>query len=217
MRNVGVLAVLAAAAALLPTLVAAQDGRFALRARIVSVRPDASSSVIEGSGATMDVGSATAAEVGAVYMFHWAWGVELGYLRSGHDFDSAGGTLGDFRAGSFKLATTIVTLQYHFPTLGVLRPYLGLGLNHAGFSSCDVSEQLRTLGVSGISIEDSFGPAFQAGLDVAVTDRIAVNVDARFARVSSDTEISLSSGGVLDVLKLDLDPWLIGIGVSYSF
>ncbi|MDX5494491.1 MAG: outer membrane beta-barrel protein, partial [Alphaproteobacteria bacterium] len=90
-----------------------------------------------------------------------------------------------------------------------LSPYVGAGLNYTFF----YNEDAPGGAVTSIDYENSFGWALQAGVDYAVADRWYVNFDVKKIFLSTDVSIN---GGAINA-DVDLDPWLIGVGVGYRF
>ena len=60
----------------------------------------------------------------------------------------------------------------------------------------------------------TLGYAFQAGLDVKVNDKWSVNLDVK--KFFIDTDITVS-GGTATAPDTNLDPWVMGLGVGFSF
>lgn len=69
------------------------------------------------------------------------------------------------------------------------------------------------LTVTVVSYEDNFSWALQAGIDIGINERWAINFDLKKAYLSSD--VNLNNGAIL--ADVDLDPWVFGIGFAYRF
>jgi len=83
----------------------------------------------------------------------------------------AKGTLA--QSGLGKLATSwifppVVTLQYHFDGMGGFKPYVGVGAQYIHFF--DEGPGQNVLGASSVDIDNAFGLALQAGVDVSLGD-----------------------------------------------
>ncbi|PRX21739.1 OmpW family protein [Paraburkholderia sp. BL18I3N2] len=66
-------------------------------------------------------------------------------------------------------------LQYHFNHAGMIRPYVGAGVNYTYFYNDGLSA-----GSEGIQVSrSSFGPAVQAGVDVQITKTVFLNADIK--------------------------------------
>lgn len=97
-----------------------------------------------------------------------------------------------------------------------VRPYVGAGVNYTIFHSSDASDSLESaLGPTRVKLDDSFGYALQAGVDVDVTKRIFLNADVKF--IDIDTTARLRSGGVENRVDVSLDPFVFGLGLGFRF
>ncbi len=70
-----------------------------------------------------------------------------------------------------------------------------------------------------IKIEsDSWGYALQAGLDINLKDGWLINADVKYLNI--DTDVKLQSGITgcwTKVDSLDINPWVVGIGIGKKF
>jgi outer membrane protein len=108
--------------------------------------------------------------------------------------------------GSVKHLPPTLMLQYHFLPKGAFQPYVGVGLNYTRFSDVDLAD-------GAIKMEkDSWGLALQAGFDYRLSKSLYVNFDAKKVQIDSN----LYAGGN-KVAKLELDPWLVGVGLGWRF
>ena len=100
-------------------------------------------------------------------------------------------------------------LQYHFTDFGAFRPYVGAGVNYTIFYD-QSGKSARSL-----DVKNAFGVALQAGFDYMLDEHWGLNVDAKkiFLRPDFDANV----GGAHVSGKANLDPWLIGAGVTYRF
>ncbi|WP_374401566.1 OmpW family protein [Niveibacterium sp.] len=112
--------------------------------------------------------------------------------------------LGGTKIGTVKQLPPHFMLQYHHP-MGAFKPYVGLGVNMTRFWDVDLP--------AGIDIErTSWGASVQAGLDYEISPQWYLNADIKKTWIGTDVK----AGGVV-VDTLNIDPWLIGIGVGYRF
>ncbi|MBW4331560.1 outer membrane beta-barrel protein [Stakelama sp. CBK3Z-3] len=217
----------AAAALLAPGAALAQDaapatgiqaGDVLVRARAILVSPNESSSAVEPAfpGSDVGVGYSVMPEVDFTYMATDNIGAELILGTTKHAAQGRG-TLG----GIDKLASTWVlpptlTLQYHFNPHGTVRPYLGAGVNYTIFYSEDASDALEAaIGDTKIKMDDSFGYALQAGVDMDLTDRVFVNFDLKY--IDMDTTATLNTGGAINQADIHIDPFVVGLGIGTRF
>lgn len=101
----------------------------------------------------------------------------------------------------------IVTLQYHFAPQARISPYVGAGVNYMLFYSGSDKNGFN------LHIDDGFGAALQAGVDIATHDRWTVNLDAK--KVFFETDAVDRTNGVKT--KVTLNPWVLSAGVGYRF
>ena len=65
---------------------------------------------------------------------------------------------------------------------------------------------------------NSFGLAAQVGVDFKVADNWFINLDAKYVQIKADNVRII--GGALagtKVTDLDVNPWLLSVGVGYRF
>jgi outer membrane protein len=115
-------------------------------------------------------------------------------------------TLGGKDIGSLKALPPTLLLQYHFIPDGAIRPYVGAGVNFTSFSSRDFSIKGLTTSSS------SWGPALQVGVDYKIAPRWYLNADVKY--VWMNTDVSLNGAKLTTV---DINPWLLSLGVGYRF
>lgn len=122
----------------------------------------------------------------------------------------AGVTRHDIKSGSTYVGTTwllppTVTVKYH-PLAGeTVSPYVGVGLN------ATIPFSATFNGVPDFKIDNSFGYAAQAGVDIKVKDNIYFNIDYKY--INANTKITVAG----TKYNLDLNPNLFGIGLGYRF
>ena len=92
---------------------------------------------------------------------------------------------------------------------------MGAGLNFT-LMGYDISSDMVAAGVTDIDFDSSIGYSVNAGFDGYITDNWLVNVDLKYISMSTDAEIQ-TAAGVLDTLEIDLNPWVVSIGVGYHF
>ncbi|CAK0751721.1 outer membrane protein [uncultured Gammaproteobacteria bacterium] len=132
----------------------------------------------------------------------------------------AGGILHDsINLGDVWLLPPTVTAQYHFFTKERISPYLGAGVNATFFFGANKDSAL-----SKMSLSPSIGPALQAGVDIALTGSLFLNLDVKKIWMNTDLKATLApaSNGPLGVTgpvkaSVDIDPWLVGVGIGYRF
>lgn len=210
-----------AIAAVIPTLLgaaAAEQGDWLVRLRGVVVAPtENTSAVLPGfPGGQVGVENAFVPELDFSYFFTRNIAAELILATSPHDIIGEGTLAGLGEVADVMALPPTLTLQYHFNPGGKFRPYVGFGVNWTIFYSEDASSALvGALGPTSVSVDDSVGVAYQAGFDIALSDRWFLNADVKYIQI--DTTATLNSGGVINTVDIDLDPIVAGVGVGFRF
>lgn len=156
-----------------------------------------------GPGTTLQIGDDTRPSFDVTYMFRDKWGIEvLASTVWKHELKVRGPT-GTTRLGEVSHLPPTISLQYHFNPEGRLRPYVGLGVNYTLL----FDEEPATL-----SVDNSFGPAAQLGLDVGLNDKWFLNLSARYIDIDADARLGTANIGTVEV-----DPFVYGLHVGYRF
>ena len=64
-----------------------------------------------------------------------------------------------------------------------------------------------------IDYDNGPGLALQAGIDIGINEKWAVNFDVK--KVWHNVDVKMNSGAV--TADVDLDPWIFGAGLAYRF
>jgi len=96
-----------------------------------------------------------------------------------------------------------VSVQYHFAPDASIRPYVGAGLNYTFFY-----DEKTTGALTGtkLSLDNSFGIAAEVGVDIALNDDWAVNLNARWIDIDSDARLDGADLGTVEI-----DPMVYGV------
>jgi outer membrane protein len=214
-----------------------EQGDWVLRVGATTVDPDTDSDDINLPGgvvAEADVDDDTQLGIIPMYMVTDKFGVELlAATPFEHDItaDVKGAPL-SVDAGSTKHLPPTLMVQW-YPRGGEdgWQPYFGIGLNYTVFFDEDTDNELiSTLDAltgpdlviddADLDLDDSFGLAAQAGVDIPFSDRWAVNIGIWYIDIDTEAEITAKSGGS-DAAKVkfdvDIDPWVYNIGIAYKF
>ena len=193
------------AAAALPAAAQSQgDWTVAIGAH--QVDPKSGNGRLAGGTLAVDVGGDARPTVMAEYFVRDGLGIELlAALPFEHDIAVAG--LGE--VGSTRHLPPTVSLQYHFNHAGAVSPFVGAGVNYTTFFK---EETRGALAGSRLALDDSWGAALHAGVDVRVGERGAIRVDARW--IDIDTDVSLDGAGLGTV---EIDPLAYGAAYVWRF
>lgn len=184
----------------------AEAGDFMVRARAIGILPDESSSITTVGGKA-DFSNEVVPELDFSYFFTDNIAAELILATAKHDAKAQNTILGTVDVGSAWVLPPTLTLQYHFTNFEKFKPYLGAGINYTIYYNEDPGSQ------QSLKMDNDFGWALQAGIDVPVDGKWGVNFDVKKLYVDADG--SWNGGAIRG--DIDLDPWIVGAGVSYKF
>jgi outer membrane protein len=159
------------------------------------------------AGAAVSITDSIVPELDISYFFTRNFAAELILGVTRHGIEGSG-TLAGTRIGSTWLLPPTLTFQYHFTDFGPFKPYVGAGVNYTIF----FGERERG-GFTGFRLRDSAAPALQAGFDYMLDEHWGVNVDVK--KLFLDTKVKLNAGAIRG--RVDIDPWIVGTGITYKF
>ena len=174
-----------------------------VRGRGIVVSPDADSSALG-----LDAESNVTAEIDITRFLSPNLALELILATSTHEVTTKTPSLPK-SLGSATLLPPTLTLQYHFSPNANVRPYAGVGINYSV-----IYDETGTLDTADIDLDNSFGLAAQFGIDWMLSKTASINFDIKYVNI--ETEID-SSDPTLDGSDIDINPWIIGVGVGYHF
>lgn len=198
-RLISTLALTSALAAMAAPALAQQQGDWTIGVGIANVNPKSDNGTLAGAVAEIDDGTALSLTV--EYFFRDNWGVEL---LAATPFEHDINLNGAFAASAKQLPPTI-SINYHFPTEGKIKPFLGLGLNYTTFF-----EEETALG--NLKLDDSFGIAVNAGADYQISDRGALRFNVRWMDIETDATLNGTAIG-----SADIDPVVVNLAYVHRF
>lgn len=170
--------------------------------RGIAVLPE-ESATITVIGGDVSIDDAVVPEVDIEYFFHEDWSVELIAATSPHDVTHSSG----LDLGSAWVLPPTLTVKWHIPVDGPVRPYLGAGVNYTTFWNVDEPPGLS------MDYSDSWGLALQAGVEIDLGDNWTLNIDVK--KIDIDTDVSINGGAIR--ADVEIDPVVVGIGLGYRF
>ena len=180
--------------------------KWQIRFRVISVIPDAGDNL---DGAEVTLSTAVVPELDFTYFFTENWAAELILATTKHNVgvDVDGIEVADL--GHVWLLPPTLNLQYHF-TGGIVKPYLGAGVNYTIFYGIDEGN------VADMDYDSSVGFSLQGGLDYDLNDKWFLNLDIKKLFLNTDVTADTGEGEILPV-DVDINPLIIGIGVGIRF
>lgn len=198
-RMTSALALAAACAALASPALAQSQGDWTFGIGVINVNPKSDNGTLAGAATT--IGSDTQISLTAEYFIRDNLGIELlAATPFEHDISIAG--VGN---ATTKHLPPTLSLNYHFPTKGKIKPFIGAGINYTTFF-----EEETALGV--LELKDSWGFAVQAGADWQISDRGAMRLNVRYMDIDTDAYLGGASIGTAEI-----DPVTIGVSYVHRF
>ena len=233
--NKTILVMAVAAAVFAPTLAQAEAGDWVVRLRTVNVAPNEDSRLgktvnnllgapVMSSGAELAVSDKVIPELDISYYFTKNIAAEL-ILAVGtrHNVSIKGdsaGVIGNQGLGSVNLLPPTLTAQWHFNPDQTFDPYVGAGINYTIMLDKNLKGSSGAIAGNKIKIEsDSWGPALQAGFDINLKDGWLINADVKYVWLDTDVELKGAATGNAwrKIDSLDINPWVLGIGIGKKF
>ncbi|MAZ75681.1 MAG: hypothetical protein CMH31_00080 [Micavibrio sp.] len=179
--------------------------RFQIRLRAIDVIADGDGSVTQ-NGLKTDVENSITPEIDLTYFFTKNIAAELIAATAKHEIDA-----GNFNLGEAWILPPTLTLQYHFTPDNKFSPYVGAGLNYSLFYG-----ENNGNGFNNLNVDGGVGYAVQAGFDYWLSDNWGINFDAKYVNLDVDVDVNLGATP-LNANDVDLDPLILGAGISYRF
>lgn len=198
---------------------AVEKGDWLIRVGPALVEPNDRSGDVDGipnSGVRVDNKLTLGYQI--AYMFTDNIGLELlGITPSNHNLSGEGAIASVGGLGNVDVFPPTLSLQYHFNNSTPFKPYIGVGINYTTFSEEDTSAALDAAlgGSTDLEIDDSVGFSAQVGVDYFVSESIFLNTSLWYIDIDEDAE--LTTGNVTREVDIDIDPWVIFIGIGKKF
>lgn len=185
-------------------------GDIVLNVRVTDVAPTGSDPIVTLAGAATGLRAKASYDVmptvGLTYFLTDNIAVEAIAGTTNHTVRAKGPGV-DVKVKETWVLPPIVTLQYHFAPEARVSPYVGAGVNYMLFYSGSDKNGFN------LHIDDGFGAALQAGVDIAMRDQWTINLDAK--KVFFETDAVDRTNGIKT--KVTLNPWVLSAGVGYRF
>jgi outer membrane protein len=206
-----------------------EAGDIIVRAGVANVSPDESSDKLHlvGSGniagSGVEVDDDTQLGLTATYMFSDSLGIELlAATPFTHDITANTGELGlgKVDAGEVThLPPTVSVVWYPIGSAGSISPYIGGGLNYTMMLEDKTSSTLDgALNADlGLELDDSWGVAFQGGVDFALNENWHINASVRWIDIETEAKITAGNATVIKIDNIELDPWVYQLNIGYKF
>lgn len=187
-----------------------KKGDFIVTGRVTDVFSQADNAITTAAGADtglkVDVGDSVMPTLGFTYFLtdHLAVEAILGMTK--HDIRAQGGAT-DALVHETWVLPPVVTLQYRPLSTGRVSPYVGAGVNYMLFYSGKDKNGFS------VDLDNGLGYALQAGADIGIQGPWSLNVDVK--KVWFNTDANINDGALKS--DVDLDPWVVSVGVGRKF
>ena len=188
----------------------ARQGDWIVTGRITDVSSGADDSIFTSGGVdtglNVDVGNSIMPTLGFTYFLTDNISVEAILGTTQHEIRAQGGAT-DVAVHETWVLPPVVTLQYRPMPEARVSPYVGAGINYMLFYSGEDKNGFT------VDLENGFGYALQAGADVALTGPWTLNLDVK--KVWFETEATVNGGALTS--EVNLDPWVVSVGIGRKF
>lgn len=181
----------------------AQDDNWVLRFGAHVVAPKSHNGNLAGMQASIDNDTKPTASI--EYLLTPNWGFDaLAAVPFEHDVKLNGQL-----AASTKDLPPVLGVNYHFLPDSRVSPFVGAGVNYTRFFDTKGKDLLAG---AKVKIDDSWGPAAHAGLDVTLSPRWLFTADVRWISIRGDVHVNGANVG-----RAQVDPWVYGLSLGYRF
>lgn len=200
-----------------------EAGDIIVRAGAVTVDPQEDSSNLNIAGADAPgtkatLNSDTQLGLNFQYMVTENIGVELlAATPFSHEVGVKGlGAALDGKLADIKhLPPTLSAVYYPLDKSSAFQPYVGLGINYTMFFDENLTSAREAQTFNNLELDDSWGLAYQLGMDYMLTDNVMLNAQVRY--IDIDTSATTYLGAAKVKVDVDVDPFVYMVGLGYKF
>jgi len=157
------------------------------------------------AGMKASISSDTKPTVSVEYLLTPSWSIDLlAAVPFRHDVRLNGVT-----AASTKQLPPTLGVNYHFMPDATVSPFIGAGINYTYFFTTKGRGPLQG---THVKIDNSWGAAAHAGIDVQLSPQWLLTADVRWIGISGDVHVNGVKEGTAKV-----DPLVYGLSFGYRF
>lgn len=205
-----------AAASLLGVCAHAQEKNMILRVGPAFVGFDTDTALSVGGGpvpgANARAKNNVALGLELVYLLNDAWGVSMTVgTPPTTTLVGNGGPVDGLVLGKVTYGPAVLAVNYRFGS-GMVRPYLGAGVNYTAVLSD------KDGAVANLKVKSAWGTVLQAGVEIPLTQDMGFFFDVKkiFLKTTATGTVP-AFGGAPASARIRLDPTLVHVGVSWRF
>lgn len=181
----------------------ANDNNWVVRFGAHVVNPKSDNGHLAGMRASIDNSTRPTASI--EYLFTPNWGVEaLVAVPFSHEVKLDG-----HKAASTKQLPPVFGVNYHFLPDAKVSPFIGAGINYTYFFDTKGKDLLQG---HRVSIDNSWGAAAHAGVDITLSPRWLLTADVRWIDIKGDVHVDGTKVGTAKI-----NPWVYGLSFGYRF
>ena len=217
------LAMLAAFGMTAPAHAGSPDGKLQVKVLGTAVLPDGKINKVNTDLVGLPANTQTAANdnyvptVAIEYFFNPNMSVETICCVTQHDVDGTTGLPGAELVSDALLVPATFTLKYHIGDGTTIKPYIGAGPAFFLFLKDKPGAAAVGLGVDDFKLDNAFGVALQAGVDVPINQEgLYLSLDAKRYFINTDAHWYVNGTEVIGT-EHKLDPWVLSAGLGIRF
>jgi outer membrane protein len=189
-----------------------QAGDFVIGLSVIGVMPMNDGGSVDVIGGRPDVGNAVTGQLDFSYFITQNFSLNLIAATTRHDLEARNTALGTVDLGHVWALPPTLTFQYHPLPASRFSPYVGAGVNWTAFYNEGGG---RAAAVNSVRVDNTFGFALNAGLDIELAPNWLMNLDVKWIYLRPDATVDTALGRIN--ANAHIDPWIFGVGVRYRF
>lgn len=207
-----------------PAHAGSTDGKWQIKVLGSAVLPDGKISRVDKDLIGLPTGSQTKASDNGVptlaveYFFTKSISAETICCTSAHHVTGAGPLAGAAIVDHAILIPATLTLKYHLPLPGGIKPYVGVGPSLYLWLGERPGAAAASLGAARVHLSNEVGVAVQGGVDIALGKKgFGLSLDAKKYWMGTTARFYTAGGVEALTTRHKIDAWILSAGVSYRF
>lgn len=215
---------LAMAFAAAPAMAGSPDGTLQVKLLGTAVLPDGKITEVLVDGIGLPAGSQTYADdsyvptIAIEYFVTPQISIETICCVTQHDVNGRGALAGAGLVSNANIVPATLTAKYHFGEAGRIQPYVGAGPSYFIFIDEQSGPTAQALGAARQRMNDHFGFAVQAGVDIPVNSSgLSLSLDAKRYFLRTSAHWFNAAGTEVLATRHRIDPWVLSAGLAFRF